>query len=172
MTDRRKRRTRQHVIADIACKHVEYLAAKAGFTTLVSPGGSDYGIDIILTTFDGKGFIENEAVRIQVKARERLKQLQGQRAFSLKIRKEDLSHWLSELSPVILVLFDAATETAYWIYVQQYFSSRPKFLLKRVRGSITVRFDVRQVLDVKAVHAFAEYKRSAIKQLQGLIQYA
>ena len=70
MAEPRKRRTREHVLADIGSKYAAYLAALAGCITTPPSEGGDYGYDLYLETFDASGFIENEVVRLQVKASE------------------------------------------------------------------------------------------------------
>jgi hypothetical protein len=50
----RKRRTRQHVIADLSIHHVEGFILEEGHTA--QRLGSDYGYDLILWTFDEQGY--------------------------------------------------------------------------------------------------------------------
>ena len=61
--DARKRRIRGHILADIAVRHVEYVAALAGYVTTSFPSGGDYGIDLALHTFDDCAYLANEHVR-------------------------------------------------------------------------------------------------------------
>lgn len=171
MADRRKRRTRQHVIADIGAKHVEYLAAKAGLTTLSVPMGADYGIDLTLNTFDANGFIENEAVRIQVKAAERLGPLKKSGTIAFRLLTGDLHHWLQELFPVILVLYDSSADVAYWEYIQRYFESLAGFSLKGMRPATTIHINPRHVLTIEAIKEFAKFKRSVIEQAGGKVSH-
>jgi len=51
----RKRRTRAHVIADQSVNHVERYVLDEGHT--VQRLGSDYGYDLVLFTYDEKGYI-------------------------------------------------------------------------------------------------------------------
>jgi hypothetical protein len=69
----RKRRTRQHVIADLSVHHVEGFILEEGHTT--QRLGSDYGYDLIVRTFDDHGFIEPGAVYFQFKAMETLHEI-------------------------------------------------------------------------------------------------
>ena len=67
----RKRRTREHVIADLAVNHVERHALLCGHT--VERWVFDYGLDLFLVTYDRDGQYENGQVFLQVKATERIK---------------------------------------------------------------------------------------------------
>jgi hypothetical protein len=56
----RKRRTRQHVIADQAVNYVERFIIDGGHTAQrLSP---DYGYDLVLFTYDAEGFVEPDAL--------------------------------------------------------------------------------------------------------------
>jgi len=56
-TASRKRRTREHVIADLSINHVERFALEAGFT--VQRNEHDYGHDLEITTFNEQGELEH-----------------------------------------------------------------------------------------------------------------
>jgi hypothetical protein len=168
----RKRRTRQHVVADIGARHVEWIAAKAGFTAHSSPLGADYGIDMSLYTFDSDGYVENEEVKLQVKSSDRLKPVLGGREFAILINNKDLNHWLIEVVPVILILHDVSLERSYWIYVQRYFElKRNHFLLRQPKKSTTIRIPKANILDVRAMRRFAEFKRDVLLQLNGKVSH-
>src|ERR1700681_4568976 len=99
----RKRRTRQHVIADLSVHHVEGFILEEGHTT--QRLGSDYGYDLIVRTFDEHGYIEPGAIYFQFKAMEVLRESGSDFVFDLDIR--DYNLWMREETPVILILFDA-----------------------------------------------------------------
>ena len=69
LRSRRKRRTRQHVIADLGVNHVERQALLCGFS--VERMRTDYGIDLAVFTYDRQGRAENGCLFLQVKATER-----------------------------------------------------------------------------------------------------
>ena len=69
--DWRKKRTREHIIADQSLAHVQQFVANAGFTS--EAVGKDYGYDLTVNTFDRDGFIEAGSILIQLKASETLK---------------------------------------------------------------------------------------------------
>ena len=99
----RKQRTRQHVIADLSVHHLEGFILEAGHTA--QRIGSDYGYDLVMTTFDEEGYIEPGWVYFQVKAMETLDASGADFVYDLDIR--DYNLWIKEKMPVVLVLFDA-----------------------------------------------------------------
>ncbi len=42
-----------------------------------------------------------------------------------RLDRADLHSWLTEFQPVILVVYDAPGDRAYWLYVQAYFAKLP-----------------------------------------------
>lgn len=70
MSDRRRRRTREHVIADLSVNHVERFILRCGWVPRrMNP---DYGIDLYMETYNDQGEIENEGVWFQIKATDKL----------------------------------------------------------------------------------------------------
>jgi hypothetical protein len=154
-----KRRTRQHVIADLSVHHVEGFILEEGHTA--QRLGSDYGYDLIMWTFDGQGYAEPGAVYFQMKAMETLEDSGTNYLFDLDIR--DYNLWMREELPVFLVLFDATRRRAYWLGIQKYFKTdltrRPKKGAKRVR----VRVPKRQVVSRRAITTMRESKRGTVR---------
>lgn len=132
-TGPRKRRTRQHVIADQSVNHVERFVIDAGHT--VQRLTADYGYDLVMMTFDEQGYAEPGLIWLQLKASEAVARSGGHWAYDLDIR--DYNLWTTERFPVILVLFDATARRAYWLHVQRYFADnrfrRPAKKSKTVR---------------------------------------
>src|SRR5262249_18791386 len=58
-------------------------------------------------------------------------------AVSHRVAHADLRLWLSEGAPVILIVYDAQADVAYWLDVQEYFEAVPQPTLK-MRGTTTV----------------------------------
>ena len=85
--------------------------------------------------------------------------------------KSDLESWLEELFPVILVLYDAPLDKAYWLYIQRYFESLHNFDLESVGHTYVVRLDMRDVLDVEAVKQWALFKESILSQLGKVVKH-
>ncbi len=98
----RKRRTREHIIADLAVHHVEGHILRSGFTAerIVH----DYGVDLFMTTYTPKGEIENDYVLFQLKATDHLKWTANHSAIRFRLDRADLDWWLAETFPVILVV--------------------------------------------------------------------
>jgi hypothetical protein len=68
----------------------------------------------------------------------------------------DLLFWLNEAIPIILVVYDAAADRAYWLHVQEYFRSRQ--WTTRTGATVTVPIPVQNVLDEAAVRRFARFR--------------
>jgi hypothetical protein len=133
--DRRKRRTREHVIADQSLIHVQQFIANAGFTS--EAVNKDYGYDVTINTFDDGGFIEGGAILIQLKASEVLTPHADGLHFAFDLDMRDYDLWTEEPNPVFLILYEATTRRAYWLFVQPYLKGsgapKPKSYAKTVR---------------------------------------
>src|SRR5580765_6452347 len=112
-----KRRTRSHVIADLGVNFVERFILEAGFTA--ERVRFDYGYDLLVSTYDRRGYIETGHLKVQVKATERLKGVSGGRAFVFRLMTADVNLWCRESTPVLLILYEARTRRAYWLYIQR-----------------------------------------------------
>lgn len=143
----RKRRTREHVIADQSINHVERFVIDAGYVVLRTV--SDYGIDLVMWTFDPDGYVEVGSVSLQVKASESLEEADGFYGYDLDIR--DYNLWKDEILPIVLVLYDAGMRRAYWVELRELFRSpswrgpRPGAKTVRVRIPKSQRFNRRAV---------------------------
>ena len=131
--DARKRRTRQHVIADQSLNHVERFVIDEGH--VAHRLTADYGYDLLMMTFDEHGYAEPGVIFLQLKASESLSRSGENYAFDLDVR--DYNLWRVEPFPVILVLFDASRRKAYWLHVQGYVADNPA--RRPARGAKTVR---------------------------------
>jgi len=159
---RRKRRTREHVIADLSANHVERHALLCGYS--VERIFHDYGIDLLIATYDDSGQYENGEIRVQLKATDRLKVVSGAEYVTIRVPREDLLHWLGELMPVILTVYDAQADVAYWVYVQNYFAGQPGFDLHRTPAQMTVRIPRANVVHQAAMRQFAAHRDAILAQ--------
>lgn len=129
----RKRRTREHVIAAQSESFVEWFIVQCGYTC--GTVRNDYGYDLAMVTFDDDGYAERGLVFFQLKATDLPLRTARGIAFDLDVR--DYNLWIGEPMPVFLVVYDASTEQAYWLYLQQYFGSdrarRPAAGAKTIR---------------------------------------
>jgi hypothetical protein len=165
----RKRRTREHVIADIAVNHVERFVYEAGHTCerIIH----DYGYDLKLTTYDSSGYIETEQISLQVKASERLVALKGQSTFVVRVSIADVYNWIHEPMPVFLILHDVARRRSYWVYVQRYFQRNPAALAKPARSTVTIRIEARNRVNRRFIEFARTAKHNILKHQIGAVDH-
>src|SRR5438128_1911944 len=118
----RKRRTREHVIADMSVNHVERLVLRCGWTAERSR--YDYGIDLFVKTYTADGEVQNGRILFQLKATDSPRRSADGTVLAVRLDWRDLLYWLNEPLPVVLILYDARDDRAYWLYVQEYFRTR------------------------------------------------
>jgi hypothetical protein len=160
-----KARTREHVIADLAVNHVERQVLLGGGT--VERIVHDYGLDLVLFTYTSTGEIESSNVFIQVKATEKMTWLQDGEAASFRLDRADLVGWLHQLLPVILVVYDATEDRAYWLHVQGYFAALPDFNLFGIGPKVSVHLSAEQILEPATVRQFAALRDEALQGTKG-----
>lgn len=165
----RKRRTREHIISDLAANHVEHKALLCGYS--VDKTTHDYGIDLNLYTYSQNGEIENGCVFIQLKATDNPKYSVDNTFISFSIDRADLESWLDEPLPVVLIVYDAQIDKAYWIYVQRYFEALTDFNLETIGQTYTIRIDIDQVVTEEAIRRFASFKDNILAQVDGVIKH-
>ncbi len=158
----RKRRTDEHRRADVSLRHVQLICAKAGYVTNTGEVGSDYGLDVFVTTFDDDGYIENDSFKIQVKAPKELPLLADGQSISVSVDARDLNYWLSEISPVVLCVYGTESETAYWVHVKGYFERQDGFSLKNLGKQATIHLSVSDVLDPAAIKLIRGIKNTVV----------
>lgn len=156
----RKRRTRQHVIADLGIHHVEGFILGEGHTA--QRLGSDYGYDLFMCTFDKQGYAESGMVFFQVKAAESLLAIGSKWVFDLDIR--DYHLWINEKMPVILILFDATRKRAYWLPIQQYFRDDVKRPPKKGAKTVRVRVPQRSPVTGRAIAKMRALLKETLKE--------
>jgi hypothetical protein len=161
----RKRRTRAHIIADLSAHHLEGHILRCGFTA--ERVVHDYGVDLYMTTYTPHGEVENDFVLFQLKATDRLKRTADNSAIAVRMTRTDLDWWLVETFPVILVVYDAQADRAYWLYVQAHIEENAASLTGR-RRSVTVHIPIANVLDENAIRHFAAAKSAVQAQTKGL----
>jgi hypothetical protein len=160
----RKKRTREHIIADLSAHHVEGHILRCGFTA--ERVVHDYGLDLYMTTYTAHGEVENDFVLFQLKATDRLKRTSDNSAVMFRLEKADLDWWLVETFPVILVIYDAQADVAYWLYVQAHFKE-PEGVLSRGK-SVTVHIPITNVLNEDAIRHFTAAKSAVQAQTKGV----
>jgi hypothetical protein len=160
----RKRRTREHVIADLSANHVERHALLCGFA--VERVRVDYGIDLQVQTFDRRGHVENGLLFFQLKATDRVRRVAGRKAVSCRVERADLHYWLGEALPVILVLYDARADRAYWLHLQGYFEGETVPAFSRAGERVTLAIPRGNRVSADAMRLFARWKNASVSQVK------
>jgi len=91
----RKKRTREHVLADLGANHVEKVALGCGHA--VDRVWHDYGLDLALYTFDPRGYLESGVVWIQVKSSDRPSKRRDGSAVLVRLQRRDLLAWIADI---------------------------------------------------------------------------
>ncbi len=156
----RKRRTREHIIADMSANHVERHALLCGYS--VERILHDYGVDLLLYTYNPEGEIENEMVKIQLKATDTPAVRENGRTVALNVRTSDIDYWLGERLPVMLILYDALAQIAYWLHVQDYFQKLNAYDPAQNEKTVTVYFSSTDVVDMHTMREFARIKSEVL----------
>jgi hypothetical protein len=125
----------------------------------------DYGYDLLLFTYNARGELESGGVPLQVKATDKPSVRSGRQAVAFRLDYADLRLWLNESKPVILIVYDAQADVAYWLHVQEYFESAGSLNLLKVRGTKTVYLPLAQRFDPAAVRAIAHLKNELVARL-------
>lgn len=162
----RKRRTRQHIIADMSACHFEWRALQCGYS--VERVLHDYGVDLVLYSYGPSGEIENESVSVQLKATDSPSFSDDGVSVLVRLDNRDLNAWSANLMPVILLLYNAVEDEAYWIHVQDYV--RRNSVRIAVAGTTTVRIPLTDRLDVVAIREFAERKNAEYRRIKAVLE--
>jgi hypothetical protein len=164
-----KQRTRAHIIASLSANSIERVFLEKGHTVLKTE--QDYGIDLVVFTYDKSGFVEAGSIYIQLKATEVPAISTDKMFYSFSISTKDYYAWTIEPMPVFLILYDAGGKKAYWQYVQGYFEGNPSNRPKGGADSITVRIPAKNLFGETAVDYCCTKKQAVLSQLQGVIKH-
>lgn len=158
----RKRRTREHIIADLSINHVERIALLCGFS--VERIQKDYGIDLFVHTYNRRGEVENGRILFQVKASDGTRRTRDEKHLHCRIEKADLLYWMGEREPVVLVHYDAKRDLAFWLHIQDN-SPKARALTMDERGKkISLPIPYTNLLDRAALTEIARRKNSLIEK--------
>lgn len=157
----RKRRTREHVIADLSINPVERQVLLCGYT--VERVFYDDGYDLLMFTFDTNGESEADEMRIQVKGNDKLRVVQGGQASAFRVDRSDVARWTNERVPVVLVVYDAQRDAAYWLDIKTYFQGLDGFNIFAAGKTITVYVLCSDRLDENAARYLATVKNQAVE---------
>src|SRR5207244_3935156 len=102
---------------------------------------------------------------MQLKATDRVKTSRDGKTVLVRLDRRDVLSWIAEAYPVILVLYDAARERAFWLSIQSHFANKQAFA-KLSGKTVTVSIPTRNSIGDKAMREFAREK-AAILAPQG-----
>jgi hypothetical protein len=151
-----KQRTREHIIADLSVNFAERIFLLAGF--VIDRVVFDYGYDLIVRTFNAEGHLEPGAILVQMKASDAPEYSINQDFLTLRVDMRDDAAWRQEYAPVLLVLYDAGKDTAFFLHYQ----AQPRTSRSSVRVPTT------NTLTVEAVRQMREVKNTIVQGLSGL----
>ncbi len=97
----KKRRSREHIIADLAVNHVERFVFLCGYSA--ERVEYDYGYDLIIFTYDSQSEIENGQIYLQLKARNYLRIVKDKSAIAFSVYRSYLELWLLEPMPCMSI---------------------------------------------------------------------
>jgi hypothetical protein len=122
---KRKRRPREHVIAEMGVNFLERQVLRRGHQ-LRRVAEPEYGTDALMVHFSPESReIENGWVEFQVKSTDQLRVSKDGRSVACTVQLSHVHYWYWELAhPFILVLYDAKKHRAFWIDIQSYLESR------------------------------------------------
>jgi hypothetical protein len=155
------------VIADLSVNHVERFVLRCGWT--VQRTAHDYGVDLLMETYSTAGEPENGRVLFQLKATDKLKVRDKGQAVAVRLEWRDVQAWRTELMPVILVLYDAREDQAYWLHVQPYFTVPRRRPRRRTEATTTVYLPRDHVVNEAAVQRFAEFRDAVLSRIRRVI---
>jgi hypothetical protein len=125
----------------------------------------DYGRDTHMTTYNPTGEVENETVWFQVKSTDHIQLAADEQNLGFRVTSADLRYWLLELMPVILVVYDAPSDRAFWLDVQAY-AAQHDLDADEVGDTVTLRIPTAALFTPDAVRAIRERKESVRAELR------
>jgi hypothetical protein len=153
-----KLRTREHVLADLSINYVERQVLLCGCS--VQRISSDYGYDLVVSTFKPTGEIQGGHMFFQVKATDSLPLLADGKTISWVVSRRDLRLWLNEAYPVILAIYDGSADRAFWLHVQAHFAEQSSAGLFLAGQTMNVHLPVRNRLNRLSVQRIVQRKNA------------
>ncbi len=163
---RPKVRDQSHIIADLSVNFLERKVLQRGHQLVRMPA-PEYGIDAWMYHFSPEGYPENGHVFFQLKATNSIRIVENGRFVTAKVESPHLRDWwYRKHHPVVLVLYDAANDRAYWIDVEAYCDELNKTEPRRLtldQQTVTVRVPVKNKLTLRAVDHFRRLSLSRME---------
>ena len=153
----RKRYTHRHFIELLGFNHVEKQALLAGCTWQRYVSNTNY--NGFLQTYAEDGKIEGGRINVQLKSTDKINRAKktGEILFNLSIK--DLEAWLNRFTMVLLVLYDAKNDMAYFVELDSYFQTHRE-ALRKVNKFVRVHIPVANVFTPEAVKHLRTIKNS------------
>ena len=154
---RRKLRTREHVIAELSLNFLErkVLQRRHQLHRMPAP---EYGIDAWMFHFSPEGHTESGHVFFQLKATDNVRFVDSDRSVIVRVETAHLRDWwYTKHHPVILVLYDARKDRAFWLDIQQHcdeLNETNPSKLELDAETITLRMPNKNRLTLRAVDQF------------------
>ena len=104
----------------------------------------------MINTFDEIGQANNLIFMVQLKSTDFIELSPQKGGFIVDLSKRDLELWLKSRLPVLLILYDAQAEIAYFVDLQAYFNEN-RLLLENIRKFVRIFLPPTAVFDKKAV---------------------
>jgi hypothetical protein len=145
----KKRRTRAHIIEGLGLNHIEKHILIAG-NVLRRFSGDDYGYDGMIETFHENGEAHNLSFMVQLKSTDVIEQSRQNDGFIVDLSRRDLELWLQSRLPVLLILYDAQKEVAYFTDLQTYFNEN-RLSLRNVRKFVRIYLPSQSIFNTTAV---------------------
>ena len=123
-----------------------------------------------MLNYTASGEIESGDVRIQLKATDTIRLSQDRQSVVIKIDRSDLMLWVPETMPVILIVYGARSDVAYWLYVQRHFERVGGFNPFAAGKTVTLHIPRANVLDQDSVTQFSRF-RASIQAQRGNVRH-
>lgn len=155
--------TREHVIADMSACRVEWRALLCGFS--VESIQHDYGIGLVMFTYVASGEVENESISIQLKATDAPAYTNDGQFISIRVETKDMLTSAADLMPIALVIYDASSNVAYHIHIQEYLAKRSLLEREASARTATVHVPVSDQFDESAALILADRKNTQYRRI-------
>jgi Domain of unknown function (DUF4365) len=145
----KKRRTRAHIIEGLGLNHIEKHILLTG-NVLRRYSEYDYGYDGSIEMFNELGEIQNRELMIQLKSTDNIQSSSQKGGFIIDLSKSDLELWLESSSLVLLILYDAQKDVAYFAELQTYFNEN-RLSLQNVRKFVRIYLPPQSIFNTTAI---------------------
>lgn len=126
----------------------------------------DYGIDLFLFTYTDRGETEGGHLLLQVKATEGTKRLSRTGNIPFRVERSHVTAWLREPMPVILIVYDAGADCAWWLHIQASVDRHRFASPRRGQATVTLQLPTTQRLTPEVVKTFAPWKNEILARMR------